>query len=93
MRKKLQAMDADAMSHVTINLNSFSDAPSLQPILEQPLEKKSGAPPLCLVTSDTRCPLQLMSGSLAVKSNTTPGSLCMCQREEKIPGVECRHAV
>ena len=35
-------MDTDAMSYTTINLNSFTDAPSLQPILEQPLEKKSG---------------------------------------------------
>ncbi len=43
MREKLRAMDTGAMGYTTINLNSYSDAPSLQPILEQPLEKKSGA--------------------------------------------------
>jgi len=31
------------MTYTTVNLNSFTDAPSLQPILEQPLEKKSGS--------------------------------------------------
>ena len=35
-------MDSEVMSFYTINLNSFSDAPALQIILEQPLEKKSG---------------------------------------------------
>lgn len=35
-------MDSETMAYYTINLNSFSDAPSLQIILEQPLEKKSG---------------------------------------------------
>ena len=43
MRNKLQAMDTEAMTFSTINLNSFSDAPSVQTILEQPLERKSGA--------------------------------------------------
>lgn len=43
MRNKLQAMDTEAMAFSTINLNSFSDAPSVQTILEQPLERKSGA--------------------------------------------------
>jgi dynein heavy chain len=42
MNQKLKSLDSDAICHTTINLNSFSDAPSLQPILEQPLEKKSG---------------------------------------------------
>lgn len=44
MRAKLQAMNPESMCFNTINLNSFSDAPSVQTILEQPLEKKSGAP-------------------------------------------------
>jgi dynein heavy chain len=42
MLNKLKNMNADTMSFYTINMNSFSDAPSLQVILEQPLEKKSG---------------------------------------------------
>ena len=42
VREQLRSMDTDAMSYTTVNLNSFTDAPSLQPILEQPLEKKSG---------------------------------------------------
>lgn len=42
MRTKLQNMDTETMCFNTINLNSFSDAPSVQTILEQPLEKKSG---------------------------------------------------
>ena len=36
-------MDSEAVLYTTVNLNSFTDAPSLQPILEQPLEKKSGS--------------------------------------------------
>ena len=43
MRNTLAAMDAEQVVSSTINLNSFSDAPALQPILEGPLEKKSGA--------------------------------------------------
>eukprot|EP00201_Polytomella_parva_P017476 CAMPEP_0175071536 /NCGR_PEP_ID=MMETSP0052_2-20121109/19298_1 /TAXON_ID=51329 ORGANISM="Polytomella parva, Strain SAG 63-3" /NCGR_SAMPLE_ID=MMETSP0052_2 /ASSEMBLY_ACC=CAM_ASM_000194 /LENGTH=4543 /DNA_ID=CAMNT_0016338719 /DNA_START=12 /DNA_END=13643 /DNA_ORIENTATION=- len=39
---KLRNMDSETMAFYTINMNSFSDAPSLQSILEQPLEKKSG---------------------------------------------------
>jgi dynein heavy chain len=35
-------MDTEAMAFTTINMNSFSDAPSLQVMMEQPLEKKSG---------------------------------------------------
>ena len=44
MRDKLRNMDAEITCSSTINMNSFSDAPTLQPILEQPLEKKSGRP-------------------------------------------------
>ena len=43
MLHKLRNMDSETMSFYTINMNSFSDAPTLQGILEQPLEKKSGA--------------------------------------------------
>lgn len=43
MREKLRAMDTGTMSYLTISLNSYSDAPSVQSILELPLEKKSGA--------------------------------------------------
>jgi dynein heavy chain len=42
MRSKLASLDQEAFTYSTINLNSFSDAPSLQGIMEQPLEKKSG---------------------------------------------------
>ena len=42
MRDKLKNMDSETMAFSTINMNSFSDAPSLQGTLEQPLEKKSG---------------------------------------------------
>eukprot|EP00891_Asterochloris_glomerata_P002883 jgi/Astpho2/2883/Aster-01037 len=42
MRDKLKNMDPETMCFSTINMNSFSDAPSLQGTLEQPLEKKSG---------------------------------------------------
>lgn len=42
MLNKLKNMDPETMTFYTINMNSFSDAPSLQIILEQPLEKKSG---------------------------------------------------
>ncbi|MEW5311809.1 MAG: hypothetical protein WDW38_003494 [Sanguina aurantia] len=42
MLNKLRGMDAELTQYYTINMNSFSDAPALQPILEQPLEKKSG---------------------------------------------------
>ena len=47
MREKMRSMDPDAMMCSTINLNSFSNASSVQTILEQPLEKKSGGLPLC----------------------------------------------
>lgn len=39
---KLNRMDPEANMYTTINMNSFSDAPSLQVMMEQPLEKKSG---------------------------------------------------
>jgi dynein heavy chain, axonemal len=42
MMNKLRRMDPEAMAYTVINMNSFSDAPSLQLALEQPLEKKSG---------------------------------------------------
>ena len=38
---KLRSLD-DQMLSYTINFNSFTDSRSLQPVLEQPLEKKSG---------------------------------------------------
>ena len=43
MQHKLRALDAETLCYAAINLNSFSDAPALQTILEQSLEKKSGA--------------------------------------------------
>ena len=43
MQHKLKALDAETLCYAAINLNSFSDAPALQTILEQSLEKKSGA--------------------------------------------------
>lgn len=42
MLNKLKAMDGETMAMYTINMNSLSEAPALQSILEQPLEKKSG---------------------------------------------------
>ena len=42
MRDKLAALDADALATANINMNSLSDAPSVQLTLEQHLEKKSG---------------------------------------------------
>lgn len=42
IREQLKTMDSEAIIHTTINLNSFTDAASLQPVLEQPLEKKIG---------------------------------------------------
>lgn len=39
---KLNRMDPEVTMYTTINMNSFSDAPSLQVLMEQPLEKKSG---------------------------------------------------
>lgn len=50
MRDKLKNMDSETMAFSTINMNSFSDAPSLQGTLEQPLEKKSGQLMHCYVT-------------------------------------------
>ena len=42
MMNKLKNMDPEVCSSFVINMNSFSDAPSLQPVIEAPLEKKSG---------------------------------------------------
>lgn len=39
---KLNRMDPETTMCTTINMNNFSDAPSLQVMMEQPLEKKSG---------------------------------------------------
>ncbi|CAG9462750.1 unnamed protein product [Pedinophyceae sp. YPF-701] len=41
MRDKLKAMDQEAMSFYTINMNSFLDAPALQVTMEQPLQKSN----------------------------------------------------
>ena len=42
MQDKLRSLDGDSTMSYTINLNSQHDGPSLQPVLEAPLEKKSG---------------------------------------------------
>jgi dynein heavy chain len=42
MRDKLRSLEGDACMSYTINLNSKHDGPSLQPVLEAPLEKKAG---------------------------------------------------
>ena len=42
MRDKLRSMDPETNMFSTLNFNNFMDASSLQVILEQPLEKKSG---------------------------------------------------
>lgn len=42
MRDKLRSLDADTYMSYTINLNSKHDGPSLQTVLEAPLEKKAG---------------------------------------------------
>lgn len=42
MMNMLRNMDPETMTSYVINMNSFSDAPSLQPTIEAPLEKKSG---------------------------------------------------
>ena len=42
MNNRLKSMDSEHWTFETVPLNSFSDAPSLQLILEGPLEKKSG---------------------------------------------------
>ena len=44
MRNKLAALNSDATATASISMNSLSDAPSLQLILDQYLEKKSGEP-------------------------------------------------
>ena len=42
MRETLRALDSENWCFSTINMNNFMDAPALQVIMEQPLEKKSG---------------------------------------------------
>ncbi|KAI8473051.1 MAG: flagellar outer dynein arm heavy chain beta [Monoraphidium minutum] len=42
LMNKLRGLDPEAVATSVINMNSFSDAPSLQLQMEQPLEKKSG---------------------------------------------------
>ena len=42
LMNKLRGLDPEAVIASVINMNSFSDAPSLQVQMEQPLEKKSG---------------------------------------------------
>ena len=51
VRELLRSMDQETMQHTTISLNSFTDAPYLQTILEQPLEKKSGSIPSLMLKS------------------------------------------
>ena len=55
MRDKLKNMDSETMAFSTINMNSFSDAPSLQGTLEQPLEKKSGTSAMLLFSHAVMC--------------------------------------
>jgi hypothetical protein len=43
VRDKLRSLDADQTMYYTINMNSQLDGPSMQSILEAPLEKKAGA--------------------------------------------------
>jgi hypothetical protein len=66
MMNKLRGLDPEAVAACVINMNSFSDAPSLQLQLEGPLEKKSGVrygPP-----GSRRCALCLLA----------PAWLCCC---------------
>lgn len=42
MRDKLRGLDPEATVAYTVNMNSQHDGPSLQTILEAPLEKKAG---------------------------------------------------
>ena len=42
MRENLRNLDGEAWAFSTVNMNNFMDAPALQVIMEQPLEKKSG---------------------------------------------------
>lgn len=48
MREVLQGLDGDVFGSVSLNMNSFSDAPAVQLSLEQPLEKKAGMSPSLL---------------------------------------------
>eukprot|EP00741_Cyanophora_paradoxa_P005992 tig00000955_g5810.t1 len=42
MKDKLRSLDTDVLMSIAVNLNCFSDSMSLQLIMEQPLEKKTG---------------------------------------------------
>ena len=42
MRETLRGLDSENWCFSTVNMNNFMDAPALQVIMEQPLEKKSG---------------------------------------------------
>ena len=42
MRESLKNLDGEHWAFSTVNMNNFMDAPALQVIIEQPLEKKSG---------------------------------------------------
>ena len=42
MKESLKNLDGEAWTFSTVNMNNFMDAPALQVIIEQPLEKKSG---------------------------------------------------
>ena len=70
MRDKLKNMDPETMCFSTINMNSFSDAPSLQGTLEQPLEKKSGQTGLSVLQGG--CPARSLSGVNPVTKSCSP---------------------
>lgn len=80
---KLARMDPESMTYTTINMNSFSDAPSLQVMLEQSLEKKSGVrygPP-----GSRRCvgycradELSVCTVAVAAASLVMPAAVCVC---------------
>ena len=42
MKDQLKRLDPDAWTFSTVNMNNSMDAPALQVIMEQPLEKKTG---------------------------------------------------
>ena len=63
VRELLRSMDQETMQHTTISLNSFTDAPFLQTILEQPLEKNSGLIPSLVLNSGLEKQASLRKGS------------------------------
>ena len=72
MQHKLKALDAETLCYAAINLNSFSDAPALQTILEQSLEKKSGA------CHTNICPLCRTSTCMHQHKNKCPAYSSFC---------------